>query len=101
MKVRVRPLFYGDIAAQELWLLDRAGAETADRWHEALWNTIDFLAQHPFIGRERRDLRRTGIRSWRIHGFERWLIFYSVSDDAIGLYRVVSGTMQLERLHFD
>jgi plasmid stabilization system protein ParE len=64
MKRRVRPAFYLDIAAEELWLLERAGADVADRWHESLWKTIDFLAEHPFIGRERRDLKQAGIRSW-------------------------------------
>jgi toxin ParE1/3/4 len=100
MNFRVRPAFYRDIAHQELWLLEHAGFETANRWHEALWETIQFLGQHPFIGRERFDLNRPGIRSWRIAGFDRWLIFYGVSDEALVLYRVVSGTMELHRLRF-
>jgi plasmid stabilization system protein ParE len=100
MTCRVRPSFYRDIADQELWLLDHASHEIADRWHDALWETIGFLAQHPLIGRERRDLKRTGVRSWRIEGFERWLILYGVRDDAIILYRVVSGTMDLKGLRF-
>lgn len=100
MKRRVRPVFYLDIAQQELWLLEHAGHEIADRWHESLWKTIEFLEQHPFIGRERRDLKYRGIRSWRIKDFERWLIFYGVRDDVIVLYRVVSGTMNLPRLRF-
>ena len=41
--------------------------------------TIEFLEKHPFIGRERRDLKHHGIRSWRVKDFERWLIFYGVS----------------------
>jgi hypothetical protein len=38
------------------------------------------LAQHPFIGRERRDLSPPGIRSWRVSGFPRWLLFYTVDQ---------------------
>jgi plasmid stabilization system protein ParE len=101
MKRRVRPAFYLDIAHEELWLLEHAGAETADRWHDALWTTLDFLAQHPFIGRERRDLKHRGIRSWRIKDFERWLVFYGVRGDVLVLYRVVSGSMDLLRLRFE
>lgn len=100
MKWRVRPAFYLDIAQEELWLLEHAGPEIADRWHESLWKTIEFLDQHPFIGRERRDLKHRGIRSWRLKEFERWLIFYSVRDDVLVLYRVVSGTMNLAELRF-
>src|SRR5213080_1720477 len=101
MKRHVRPAFYIDIAHEELWLLERAGAETADRWHESLWKAIQFLEQHPFIGRERRDLKRKGIRSWRVRNFERWLILYGVQEDVLVLYRVVSGTMDLPRLKFE
>ena|SRR6266496_996099 len=100
MNRHVRPSFYFDIAQEELWLLEHAGAETADRWHESLWATIEFLEQHPLIGRELRDLKHIGIRSWRIKGFERWLIFYGVNDDVLVLYRVVSGTMNLIALPF-
>ncbi len=101
MKRRVRPAFYLDIEQAELWLLEHAGAEIADRWHEALWGTIVFLGEHPFIGRERRDLKHRGVRSWRIRGFERWLVFYGVRDDVLVLYRVVLAAMNLPLLSFD
>ena len=101
MKLRVRPAFYIDIAAEELWLLEHAGPEIADRWHESLWSTIRFLKRHPLIGRQRRDLKHNGIRSWRIKEFERWLAFYGVRDDQLVLYRVVSAMMNLSKLLFD
>jgi toxin ParE1/3/4 len=101
VKRRVRPSFYLDVAKEELWLLENAGSETADRWHESLWKTIEFVESHPFIGRERQDLEHPGVRSWRIKGFERWLIFYGVRDDVLVLYRVVSGTMDLFQLGFE
>jgi len=84
-----------------LWLLEHASSEIADRWHESLWKTIEFLQHHPFIGRERRDLKHKGVRSWRVKDFERWLIFYGVRDDVIVLYRVVSGTTNLLKLRLD
>ena len=100
MKRRVRPAFYFDVAKEELWLLEHAGTEIADRWHESLWNALEFLENHPFIGRERHDLKHRGIRSWRIKDFDRWLIFYGVNDDVIVFYHVVPGTMNLFRLRF-
>jgi plasmid stabilization system protein ParE len=101
MRRRVRPAFYVDITEEQLWLLEHAGAEVADRWHEALWKTIDFLDKHPLIGRERRDLKHRGIRSWRMKDFERWLIFYGVREDTLVLYRVVCGTTNLFKLRLD
>ncbi len=101
MKLHVRPAFYVDITEEELWLLEHAGPEIADRWHESLWKTIEFLDQHPFMGRERRDLKHKGIRSWRIKDFERWLIVYGVRDNVLVLYRVVSGTPNLLKLRLD
>ena len=100
MKRRVRPAFYFDIAREELWLLEHAGPEIADRWHESLWKTIEFLEKNPFIGRPRRDLKNKGVRSWRLKDFDRWLVFYGVRDNVLVFYRVISGTVDLARLKF-
>jgi len=53
------------------------------------------------LGRLRKDLEFEGVRSWRVTGFHRWLVFYGVRDDAIVLYRVVGGEMDLTALTFD
>ena len=101
MRVHVRPRFYFDIAREDLWLLDRAGADVADAWHESLWKSILFLEEHPYVGRERRDLKHKGIRSWRIKGFERWLISMrcaTTSWSCTGSYRC---TMNLSQIPFD
>jgi plasmid stabilization system protein ParE len=101
MNIQVRPAFYHDVAREELWLLERAGAEIADRWHEKLWQTLAFLQKHPLIGRVRKDLKFSGIRSWRVAEFDRWIIFYGVKDEALVIYRVVSGTMNLPALQMN
>jgi plasmid stabilization system protein ParE len=91
-----RPRFLLDLAGELTWLNDKAGAEVAERWYDALLGTIQFIGKNPFVGRERKDLSPAGIRSWRVRGFPRWLIFYSVNDKKeIVFYRVRSGTMNL------
>lgn len=91
-----RPRFLLDLAEELTWLRDNAGADVAERWYEALLATIRFIKKNPHIGREREDLTPAGIRSWRMHGFPRWLIFYSVTDrNKVVFYRVRSGTMNL------
>ena len=100
--VRKRPRFLRDLAEELTWLNEKAGAEVAERWYQALKKTIRFLQEHPFVGRERIDLRPAGIRSWRIKRFPRWLVFYSVRDGkGIVLLRVRPGNMNLVVLEMD
>jgi len=98
MKAHIRPAFYTDVEREKLWLHEHAGSEVAHRWQDALWETVLFLGEHPELGRLRRDLEREGIRSWRIIGFRRWLVFYGVRADVLVLYRVVGGQMDLRKL---
>ena len=101
MKLLARPKFYEDIAREELYLLEHAGPEIADRWHESLWDTIEFLESHPAAGRVRPDLKFTGIRTWRVNDFERWLIFYGQRGKDLILFRVIAGAVNLYALKFD
>jgi plasmid stabilization system protein ParE len=42
---------------------------------EAAYDTFEFLAHNPGVGRQRADLGFPEIRSWRVDGFGRYLIF--------------------------
>lgn len=96
MNAAKRPRFLLDLAEELTWLKDNAGADVAERWYDALRATIQFIGNNPHVGRERKDLKPTGIRSWRMREFPRWLVFYSVTDEGtVVFYRVRSGTMNL------
>lgn len=90
-----RSQFLLDVAEELNWLNQRAGAEVAERWYEALWETIEQLRIHPGLGRPRTDLTPEGIRSWRVKGFARWLLFYQDRPDALVFLRVRQGSMNL------
>lgn len=47
-----RSRFLLDLAEELTWLNEKAGAEVAERWYQALKKTIRFLQEHPFIGRD-------------------------------------------------
>jgi toxin ParE1/3/4 len=64
---------------------------------EAAYNTFEFLASNPGIGRQRADLGFPGIRSWRIGGFRRYLIFYRELPDRIQIWRVLHGARDLHQ----
>jgi plasmid stabilization system protein ParE len=95
MKLIVRPQFYLDLEEEIYWLLKNAGPEVAQRWRDAVWQTIIFLKANPEIGRQRTDLKQPGVRSWRVPHFTRWLIFYGVRADSLVIYRIRSGLMNL------
>lgn len=95
MQSLVRSAFYRDVSKEIEWLVRKAGPEIADRWQEALWETITELEKFPFLGRERTDLRPAGVRTWRVNRFGRWLLFYRIQGDAIVLLRVKYGTVNL------
>jgi plasmid stabilization system protein ParE len=91
-----RPRFLLDLAEELTRLKDNTGPDVAERWYEALLATIQFIKKNPFVGREWEDLTPPGIRSWRVRGFPRWLIFYSVTDKGkVIFYRIRSATMNL------
>ena len=96
MNATRRPRFLLDLAEELTWLNDKAGAAVAERWFDALLVTLQFIEKNPLVGRERKDLSPAGVRTWRVRGFPRWLIFYGVtSQREIVFYRVRSGTMNL------
>jgi toxin ParE1/3/4 len=90
-----RPQFLLDLAEELLWINQKAGPVIADRWYEAVYATIEQLQKHPGLGRLRKDLQPEGIRSWRIKGFPRWLLFYMERPDSVVFLRLRQGTMDL------
>jgi toxin ParE1/3/4 len=64
---------------------------------ESAYNTFEFLARNPGLGRQRLDLGFPEIRSWRISGFRRYLIFYRVLPDRIQIWRILHGARDLHQ----
>jgi plasmid stabilization system protein ParE len=46
------------------------------RFTRAVRETCDFLSNKPYLGRLRPEFGIEGLRSWRVEGFSRYLIFY-------------------------
>ena len=64
---------------------------------EAAYDTFGFLARNPGIGRRRADLGFPEIRSWRVDGFRRYLIFYRELPYRIQVWRVLHGARDLHQ----
>jgi toxin ParE1/3/4 len=53
------------------------------------------LALHPEMGHEEAFRKRAGIRSWRVKGFENYLIFYQITSDTVDILRLIHGARDL------
>ena len=73
----------------------RDNARAARAFLEGAYDTFEFLARNPGLGRTRGDLGFPEVRSWRVDGFRRYLIFYRELPDRIQIWRVLHGARNL------
>ena len=71
---------------------------TAEAFLEAAYDTFEFLAENPGLGRPRSEFGHEGLRSWRVEGFRKHLIFYRELPGKIQIWRVLHGTRDLQRI---
>ena len=62
---------------------------------EAAYDTFEFLARNPGVGRRRADLGFPEVRSFRVSGYRRYLIFYRELPGRIQIWRVLRGARDL------
>ncbi len=88
----------------ELWNIWRFIAQddpvAATRVIEATHKTFKTLAGNPGIGRRRRfnSARLKDVRSWRVSGFDNYLIFYRSTPDGIQILHVYHAARDIESL---
>jgi toxin ParE1/3/4 len=82
------------IAAQYIY---KDNPTAAYSFLEAAYDTFEFLARNPGVGRQRSDLGFPEVRSWRIKRFRRYLVFYRPLSDRIQIWRVLHGVRDLHR----
>ena len=69
--------------------------EVARRFLESAYDSFEFLAENPMIGRARPEFAHSGLRSWRVQGFRNYLIFYRTGNDRLQIWRVLHGSRDL------
>ncbi|MGH7952689.1 MAG: type II toxin-antitoxin system RelE/ParE family toxin [Limisphaerales bacterium] len=68
-----------------------------DYFLKRLTTPLNFSPAIPDVGRQRDDLGFPEIRSWRVEGFRRYLIFYRELPDRIQIWRVLHGARDLHQ----
>jgi toxin ParE1/3/4 len=73
-------------------------SEAADRFVDSVFRTFETLAGMPGLGRSRKipHARLREVRSFRVKGFENYLIFYGSISDGIEVLHILHGARDIE-----
>ncbi len=89
-----------DVARQYQWYFQNTDIKVADRFLADFNDTVNKLAKHPGLGRQRKFRARelADIRSFPIGGsFAVLLVFYYYTADTLLIERVMHGARDLPR----
>jgi toxin ParE1/3/4 len=92
VRVRRHPQVEQDIIDIAAWIA-RDSREVAWRFFDAAEETLTSLGHMPSKGSPKsfRDKRLVGIRTWRVNGFSKYLVFYQVRSDHVFVFAVLHG----------
>ncbi|MCA9095962.1 MAG: type II toxin-antitoxin system RelE/ParE family toxin [Planctomycetaceae bacterium] len=93
MKLVISPSAARDLQSISDYTLRTWGPEQEERYLKGLWDRLTAIQVEPGAFRVRDDLAR-GCRSAR---FEKHVIFFSFTDDALQVIRILHGTMDFVR----
>lgn len=89
-----------DLDDQADYLVQEASLDIALRFYDAARTTFEHLARMPTLGERRvsANPRLSGMRIWRIEGFENHLVFYRPVEDGIEIIRILHGARDIDRV---
>lgn len=99
MTLCVRPAADQDIV-EHIEYIARDSQQAAQRFLQAVRDTFTQLQEMPGIGSvcSLSNPRLSSLRSWRIKGFEKHLVFYRVHEERLEIIRVLHGARDLPGL---
>lgn len=99
-RLRVTPAADGDLDNQAAYLAANASLKTALRFYDAAATTFEKIARMPGLGelRDSANPRLSGLRVWRLEGFEKHLIFYRPTEHGVEIVRVLHGARDIDRV---
>ena len=95
MNIRFSSVFEEDFSRVIGRFATEVSPQLSIRFEEQLIATYTLIVSQPGIGRSRKDLNRPEIRSFRVSGFESYLIFYQARKGEILFIRLLHGAMDL------
>jgi len=81
------------------YLANRA-PDVARRLLDAVEKVLDAIAQKPESGHRYLNAQRTDDdwRYWRLKGFEKYFVFYRITDTRIEVVRIIHGSRDIDAL---
>jgi len=98
MKLVFSSIFEADFAEIIVSLSDVGDGDLSRRFEKETYHLIELLQKFPQLGRLRRDLKPEGLRSIRVRGFKKYLLFYQAKGEELILWRLRHGGMNLPTL---
>jgi plasmid stabilization system protein ParE len=95
MKTTFSSVFEDDFAEIITRFAGEVSTELSIRFENRIAGALELIASQPEIGRRRKDLQQPAIRSFRVTGFDSYLIFYQLRKNDIFFVRVLHGAMDL------
>jgi toxin ParE1/3/4 len=95
MKITFSSVFEADFAGLIAYFASEVSPELSVRFENRMIQAVELIAGTPEIGRRRKELQPGDLRSFRVEGFDRYLIFYQVRADDVLFIRVLHGAMDL------
>src|ERR1019366_9863830 len=100
MKVLIRSIARQDILDQFQYLIEQGVSRVAERFIDAVDETISQLSRNPHMGAPKRlsDIRLKGLRRWPVKGFEVVHIYYLAGGGALKVIRVLHSKRDVEHI---
>ena len=95
MKITFSSVFETDFAGIITYFASEVSPELSVRFENRVIHAVDLIAGTPEIGRRRKELKPGNLRSFRVEGFDSYLIFYQVRANDVLFIRVLHGAMDL------
>ena len=100
LPIQKTPEYHTDVTRQFGWYADKGDEELAWQFFDATDQTLEKLSCRPDLGR-RRKFRHPMLRELRSfpveRPFQKILIFYRVTEDALQAWRLMHGARDLSR----
>ena len=95
MKTTFSSVFEDDFAEIITRFAAEVSPELSIRFEHRIAEALELIAGRPEIGRRRKGLQQPAIRSFRVTGFDSYLIFYQLRKDEVFFVRLLHGAMDL------
>lgn len=98
MKIVFSSVFENDFAEVVGYLADEVTPVLSVRFENQVIEAYKLISANPEIGRLRKDLPQSEIRSLVIGGFENYILFYQVRRNDVFFLRLLHGARNLPDL---